>query len=602
MHFRSCAVALVTGGLLMPFASPLQSAPPSRLSANDARAKALVARMTLDEKVGQMIQVERGNLVDEADIEGYFLGSLLAGGNGDPKSNSLKDWTDMVDRVQSRALKTRLKIPLLFGVDAVHGHNNVVGAVVFPHNIALGATRDVALVEDIARVTAEEVRATGIAWSFAPCLAVVQDPRWGRTYEAFSSDSDLVAQMGAATVRGLQGAELGPNPRRVLASIKHFAGDGGTAYGTGHLDKDTQKRTPFDQGDTRLSEAELKRVHLPGYVKGIEAGAGTVMVSFSSVNGQRCTANPRLVNGILKGEMGFLGFVISDYDSIDDVPGDYAAQVKDTINSGVDMVMLSKKYREFRDTLKKLVETGAVPASRVDDAVLRILRVKLAMGLLEDGYSPLADRRLHETFGSSDHRQLARRAVRESMVLLKNDGGALPLSRGVKRLHVAGKNADNLGNQCGGWTIDWQGQTGPATMGLTILGALRTTAAKGTDVTYSRDGAGAAGADAGIVVVGEEPYAEFFGDRETLTLDAEDVAAIANVKKAGIPVIVVVVSGRPLALGDAVTKSADAIVAAWLPGSEGAGVADVLFGDYKPTGKLSFAWPPSYAFGYGLTY
>jgi beta-glucosidase len=591
------------------------AATPKRLSARDAEAKALLGRMTLEEKIGQMIQLEHGSLIEEADIEKYFMGSLLAGGNGDPKSNSLQDWTDMYDRYQAHTEKTRLKIPLLFGVDALHGHNNVVGAVVFPHNIGLGASRDAALVEEIGRVTAEEVRATGIQWSFAPCLAVVKDQRWGRTYESFSEDSQVVAELGAAAVRGLQGANLS-DPHHVLATSKHLAGDGGTTYGTGRAAPGA-KIGLLDEGDTRLSEEELKRVHMPAYTTTFEAGAASVMASFNSWNGVKCSANRRLLTDILKTEMGFEGFVISDYDSLNQIPGDHKSQIRDSINAGMDMVMMSNRYREFAAELKELVDAKEVPISRVDDAVLRILRVKLAMGLLDEGRSQLADRSLQKTFGSSEHRELARRAVRESLVLLKNEHATLPLSRTAKRIHVAGRNADNLGNQCGGWTIDWQGLTGPATTGTTILNALRSTAPKDMKVTFSEDGSGAAGADVGVVVIGEKPYAEFFGDRDMLNLSPEDVAAVAAVKKAGIPVVVVLVSGRPLPLGDVAT-TADAIVAAWLPGSEGQGLVDVLFGDYKPTGKLSFTWPrtsavgaaptgqsskdPLFPFGFGLTY
>jgi beta-glucosidase len=611
-------LTLVFGVLGLSSAQTATVASAGRLSGNDPQAKALVARMTLDEKLGQMIQLEHGSLIDESDIEKYFLGSLLAGGNGDPKSNSLQDWTDMYDRYQSHTAKTRLKIPLLFGVDALHGHNNVVGAVVFPHNIGLGAARDAALIEEIGRVTAEEVRATGIQWTFAPCLAVVKDVRWGRTYESFSEDSQLVAELGAASVRGLQGPDL-RDPRHVLATAKHFAGDGETSYGTGRPDRlrADRKRAPFDQGDTRVSEEDLKRIHLPGYATAFEAGAASVMASFSSWNGVKCSGNQRLLTGILKGEMGFEGFVISDYDSLEDIPGDYKAQLRQSINAGMDMVMISRGYREFVATMKELVASGDVPLSRIDDAVLRILRVKLAMGLLDEGRSPLADRRLQSGFGSSDHRELARRAVRESLVLLKNEHGALPLSKSAARIHVAGKSADNLGRQCGGWTINWQGMSGPLTSGTTILAALRNAAPRDMKVTFSEDGSGAAGADVGVVVVGETPYAEFFGDRAELSLSPEDVAAIAAVKKTGIPVVVILVSGRPLPLGDVAT-TADAIVAAWLPGSEGQGIADVLFGDYKPSGKLSFTWPrvspppaarpggsadvPLFPMGFGLTY
>jgi beta-glucosidase len=605
-------------GLAISVVSPVgpQAAARPSLAAFDARARALLGTMTLDEKVGQMTQGEHP-LADEADVERYFLGSVLSGGNADPKSNRLQDWTDLYDRYQSRALRTRLKIPLLYGVDAVHGHNNVAGAVVFPHNIGLGATRDAKLVEEVARVTAAEVRATGIQWTFAPSVAVARDQRWGRTYESFSEDPQLVAALGEAAVRGLQGPAL-DDPLRVLACAKHYLGDGGTAWGTGLPSNDAPGgRFPLDQGDTRLSEAELRRIHLPGYVTAIAAGVGTIMPSFSSWNGEKASGSKHLLTDVLKGELGFEGFLISDYNAIDQLPGDARRDVQQAVNAGMDMVMAPGKHREFFAALKSLVEAGEVPLARVDDAVLRILRVKLALGLLEDGRSPLADRRLHARFGSPEHRAVARRAVRGSLVLLKNDRRALPLSKSARRIHVAGANADDVGRQCGGWTISWQGAAGPVTTGTTILAGLRAAAGSSTQVTYARDGSGAAGAEAGVVVVGEAPYAEFLGDRADLSLSAEDRAAFATVKKAGIPVVVVVVSGRPMILGD-VAEQADAIVAAWLPGSEGQGVADVLFGDFQPSGKLSFTWPrsmaqvpinvgdaaydPLYAFGHGLGY
>jgi beta-glucosidase len=608
-------LTLLISGSVMAFAQT----PPAgkRFAAYDAPARELLARMTLEEKLGQMTQAEQHQLVDVEDIGTYFLGSLLSGGDSDPKTNSLQDWTDMYDRYQSRALHTRLKIPLLYGVDAVHGHNNVVGAVVFPHNIGLGATRDEKLVEEVARITAKEVRATGIQWTFAPCVAVVRDERWGRTYESFSEDPALVAQLGAAAVRGLQGGRLS-DPLRVLACAKHFVGDGGTAWGTGMPSREAPGgRFPLDQGDVRLSEAELRRIHLPGYRAAIAEGVGSIMPSYSSWNGEKVSGSRRLLTEILKEELGFDGFLISDYNAIDQLPGDYRSDVKQSVNAGMDMVMVPKNYRRFFTTLKELVEAREIPISRIDDAVLRILRVKLAMGLLDAGRSALADRALHASFGSAEHRQLARRAVRESLVLLKNQKAALPLSKQAKRIHVAGKNADDVGNQCGGWTISWQGGSGRPTPGTSVLSALRAAAAKGASVTYSRDGSGAAGADVGVVVIGETPYAEFKGDRDDLSLAAEDVAAVAAVKQAGIPTVVVLISGRPLILGG-VLETADAVVAAWLPGTEADGVADVLFGDYKPTGKLSFSWPramaqipinvgdpgynPRFPFGFGLGY
>jgi beta-glucosidase len=599
----AAGAGLAAAGLLLP-ASPAAA----RFSSFDPQANQVLSRMTLDEKIGQMTQADHNGLEDPADVEKYLLGSVLNGGDSDPKSgNTLEDWTAMYLGYQSHALKTRLAIPLLYGVDAVHGHNNVLGAVIFPHNIGLGCTRNPALVERAERVTAEEVRASGINWVFAPCVTVPQDERWGRAYEGFGESPDVVKPMAAAAVRGFQGDDP-RNPFPVLACAKHFLGDGGTTWGTG---------SPIDQGDTRIDEATLRRIHMQGYIAAIEAGVGSIMPSFNSWNGQKCSGSHRLLTEILKGELGFEGFLISDWAAIEQLPGDYANQVAQSINAGMDMVMLPERCARFISTLKAVVADGRVPMARIDDAVRRILRVKFAMGLMRAGWRPEIDPRAKAAFGSAEHRAVARECVRQSLVLLKNDRKTLPLSKQAGRIHVAGKNADDLGNQCGGWTIDWQGRSGNVTTGTTILAAIRGAVSKSTRVTFSRDGSGAAGAGAGVVVVGETPYAEMKGDRADLALVQEDVDAINKMKSAGIPVVMVVVSGRPLILGNALEK-ADAVVAAWLPGSEGAGVADVLFGDYKPTGKLSMAWPrtmaqipshpgdagynPLFPYGYGLTY
>ena len=583
---------------------------PKRLSSFDPQVKELLAKMTLDEKIGQMMQPDQEALKDEADIENLFLGSLLSGGNSDPKEgNSLEAWTNLYDRYQKRALTTRLRIPLLYGVDALHGHNNVLGAVIFPHNIGLGATRNPKLVEQIARITAIEVRATGIQWTFAPCVAVPQDFRWGRTYEGFGEDPDLVKSLGEAAVRGYQGSDLG-NPLAVLACAKHFVGDGGTAFGTGMGGK-----APLDQGDMRVDEASLRRIHLPGYLTTIAAGVGTIMPSYSSWNGVKVSGSRQLMTGLLKKELGFEGFLISDYNAIEQVDPDLKTAIATSINAGMDMAMVTGRYREYISLLKALVDEGKIPMERIDDAVTRILRVKFAMGLMDPKRNQLADRSLHARFGSAAHRAVARQAVRESLVLLKNEGKILPLKKTAARIHVAGAKADDIGSQCGGWTIEWQGKAGPVTPGgTTILQAVKAAVSQRTQVTYSADGSGAEGAAAGIVVVGEKPYAEMMGDLKTLKLDPAETAVVRRMKQSGIPVIVVLLSGRPLLI-DEVLAEADAVVAAWLPGTEGAGIADVLFGAYKPTGKLSFRWPkaddemplqsgkaPLFPVGYGLKY
>ena len=604
------AIICVAGlsALLMALA---QSAP-KPLSSYDPQVKALLSRMTLDEKIGQMTQPEQDALKDPADLENLFIGSVLSGGNSDPKEgNSLKAWTDLYDRIQQHTAKTRLRIPILYGIDAVHGHNNVLGAVVFPHHVGLGCTRNPALVEKVERITAEEVRATGIQWAFAPCVAAPQDIRWGRTYEGFSEDPKVVAELGGAAVRGFQGTDLA-NPLAVLACAKHYAGDGGTTFGSARGGRG------LDQGDTRVDEATLRRIHLPGYIAAIQAGVGTVMPSYNSWNGVKASASKRLLTEILKQELGFEGFLISNYNAIDQIARDYKEAIGISINAGMDMVMVPTRYREYIAGLKALVGEGKVPMSRIDDAVTRILRVKFAMGLMDQGRSQLADRSLQKSFGSPEHRQVARQAVRESVVLLKNGHKTLPLPKNAARIHVSGKSADDLGNQCGGWTIAWQGTSGEVTPGgTTILAAIRNTVARSAQVTFSKDGAGAAGATVGVMVIGERPYAEMNGDRADLALDKEDLDAFHNMKSAGIPVVVILISGRPLILGD-VLDGTDALLAAWLPGTEGQGVADVLFGDYRPTGKLSYSWPrsmaqmpvnvnsanydPLFKVGYGLKY
>ena len=570
---------------------PLTSAASGQgtFTAFDKPARELLAKMTLEEKIGQMCQPDQSALKSAEDIEKYFLGSLLSGGGSGPKNEAdytLRGWTDMVDGYQKHALKTRLGIPLLYGADAVHGHNNIPGATVFPHNIGLGCADDAALVEKIQRVTAEEVRATGINWVFAPCVAVPRDDRWGRTYEGYSESPEIVKALGAAAVRGFQGNNLA-DPLAVLACAKHYLADGGTSYGTGHANGGHG----LDQGDTVCDEATLRKIFLPGYVTTVAAGVGTIMPSYSSWNGVKCSANKHLLTDILKNELGFEGFLISDYNAIDQITPDYKKDVETAINAGIDMVMLTDQYADYCGKLKELVNEGRVPMSRIDDAVTRILRVKFALGLMEAKRWPLADRNLWKTFGSTEHRTLARQAVRETLVLLKNQNNVLPLSKKVARLHVAGVGADNLGMQCGGWTINWQGgMSNQIPGGTTLLQALKNTVSKDTQVTYSKDGTGAEGADAAIVVLGEKPYAEYEGDSASLALAPENFQILANVKKAGVPTAVILLTGRPVILGE-IFDQAGALVAAWLPGSEGQGVADVVFGDYQPTGKLSHSWP-----------
>jgi beta-glucosidase len=560
----------------------------------ESRVEALLKQMTLSEKIGQMTQVDSNALKDKADIQKYALGSVLSGGGSDPTNNSAVAWQQLADECQSWARKTRLQIPLLYGVDAVHGHNNVDGAVIFPHNIGLGATRNPALVQDSARVTAREIAGTGINWTFAPCVAVAQDVRWGRTYESFSDSPAVAGELGAAAVRGFQ-------DNGILACAKHYVGDGGTRDGV-------------DQGDVVLGEAALRKLHLAPYLPSLKAGVGSVMASFNSWNGQKLHGSKHLLTDILKGELGFQGFVVSDWAAIDQLPGDYKSDIEASINAGLDMIMIpygpkeANNYVEFVTKLAELVNEGRVPLARIDDANRRILRTKYQMGVFD---SKPVDAALTAAIGSDAHRQVGRQCVRESLVLLKNDRSALPLSKGVKRLVVIGKAADDLGIQCGGWTISWQGETGKVTRGgTTILEAIRKTVGKEATVTYSTDGAGIKSADAVVVVIGETPYAEGKGDRKDLTLPATDLALVKKAKATGAPVVTLLLSGRPLVLGEALDSS-DAFIAAWLPGTEGLGVADVLFGDFKPTGKLPRAWPraarsskaeAAFVFGYGLSF
>ena len=454
-----------------------KAAPTRRLSQQDPQVDRLLPTLTLDEKIGQMTQPDSQYLKDLDDVGRLHAGSVLSGGDSDPETgNDLNSWTDLYDRIQSHALSAKPRIPLIYGVDAVHGHNNVIGAVIFPHNIALGCTRDPDLVERAARITAEEVRATGIQWAFAPCVAVPQDIRWGRIYEGYSESPEVVQPLGAAAVRGLQGSAL-DHPLSVAACVKHFVGDGGTTFGTG-IDGH-----PLDQGDTRVDEATLRKIHLPGYITAIQAGAATIMPSYNSWNGVKCSGHHKLLTDILKKELGFEGFLISDYNALDELPGNRRQQIKQSINAGMDMVMVPEKFHEFYNTLRELAQSGEVPMSRIDDAVTRILRVKFAMGLMDPNRKMLADRSLHKTFGSAAHRAVARECVRKSLVLLKNEKRVLPLAKNAPRIHVAGKCADDIGNQCGGWTIFWQGKSGPITEGTTILTAIRKAVGSGTQVT-----------------------------------------------------------------------------------------------------------------------
>ncbi|MBN2442450.1 MAG: glycoside hydrolase family 3 C-terminal domain-containing protein [Spirochaetales bacterium] len=563
----------------------------------EARVSDLLSRMTLDEKCGQMLQAEK-NALNQGDLANYCIGSILSGASSTAEpNNTASDWADMYDNFQQDALNGRLGIPVIYGVDAVHGFGNVYGSTVFPHNIGLGAARDPDLMEQIGTVTAREVAATGVDWTFGPCLTVPRDERWGRTYEGFGEDPEIGEMLAQKYILGFQGTTL-QGGEKITATAKHWIADGGTTNG-------------IDQGNTVCTEAVLRQIHLPPYIPALNAGVGTAMISFSSWNGTKCHEYSYLINEMLKNEFGFKGFVISDYNGIQQLSGTYSDQIRKSINAGIDMLMEPNSWQSCISNLRTLVNNGQIPQSRIDDAVSRILRVKFKLGLFEN---PYANRNLLNTVGSAAHRAVAREAVRKSLVLLKNEN-VLPLSGNSGSIFVAGKNADNMGNQCGAWTISWQGESGDITPGTTILEGIRETVT-GARVTYNQSGSGAAGHDVAIVVIGETPYAEGRGYDTDLSLTQDDISVLNNVYSAHIPVIVVLVSGRPMIVTNQIDNW-DGFVAAWLPGTEGRGVADVLFGDYDFTGKLPCTWPrtmsqipinvgdssydPLFAYNYGLS-
>jgi beta-glucosidase len=602
---------LLCGTLMFCISSvALSESPDTRPSAlhnkyNETKIRELIKQMSLEEKIGQMIQAERESLAVE-DVEKYCLGSILSGGGSIPRDKSPKGWTAMYDAFQKQALSTRMKIPLIYGIDAVHGHNTVAGATIFPHNIGLGATRDPGLVEKICRITALEVAATGLNWTFSPCIAVPRDIRWGRTYEGFGETPDLQRLFAPAAVRGYQA----PGFRLIAATAKHFVGDGGTSFGTG-----SEGRMILDRGDTKITEEELRAIHLPGYREAISAGVLTIMASFNAWNGTRMHAQKYLLTDVLKKELSFNGLVVSDWQGIDHVvPGDYRASLKASINAGVDMVMEPRKWKQTIDLLIDLVKKNEIRMDRIEDAVARILRVKYAIGLFDH---PYADWTHFDTIGCATHRAVAREAVRKSLVLLKNSDSTLPLKKKGKTYIVAGSHANDPGLQCGGWTLKWQGTIGNIPGATSIYDGIRRLAF-GDSIIWVHDGKVVKNADAAIIVVGEQPYAEWEGDKNAsdLILDLDSKKLISDYRAAGVKVITMLISGRPLIVRSEI-QSSDACVAAWLPGSEGEGIADVLFGDYNFTGKLGFAWPataeqipihkgdnqkPLFEYGFGLSY
>ncbi|KAI4386163.1 hypothetical protein MLD38_004121 [Melastoma candidum] len=586
----------------------------------EVRVRDLLKRMTLAEKIGQMAQLERTAVTPEY-LKEYSIGSLLSGGGSVPSPKTPpEEWIEMINEFQKGSLSSRLGIPMIYGIDAVHGHNNVYQATIFPHNVGLGVTRDPELVKKIGEATALEVRATGINYAFAPCIAVCRDPRWGRCYESYSEDTSIVRSM-TEIIPGLQGdipkghkkgvPYLGGKDK-VLGCAKHFVGDGGTTEG-------------INENNTVVDRHGLMNIHMPGYYDAIRKGVATVMVSYSSLNGLKMHANKNLVTGFLKNKLKFKGFVISDWQGIDKITypphANYTYSVQKGIEAGIDMVMVPLNGSEFIDTLTGLVNDQVIPISRINDAVERILRVKFLMGLFEN---PLADNSFASHLGSQAHRNLAREAVRKSLVLLKNgknaDNPILPLPKNESKILVAGTHANNLGYQCGGWTITWQGVSGNNyTAGTTILNGINMAVDPSTEVVYKENPTAkyvkSKDFSYAIVVLGEPPYAETNGDSLNLTIPEPGPSVIQNVC-GSVKCVVIVVTGRPVVIQPYINQI-DALVAAWLPGSEGQGVADVLFGDYGFTGKLARTWfktvdqlpmnvgdshyDPLFPFGFGLT-
>jgi beta-glucosidase len=550
----------------------------------DERVTALLGQMTIDEKIGQMTQIEK-NAIDATNAAAFNLGSILSGGGGFPSPNTPKAWYAMVDAYQQAALGTRLGIPIIYGVEAVHGHNNVEGATIFPQNVGMGATNDPGLVQQVCTATAAEMNATGVRWTFGPVVAVPQDIRWGRTFEGYGEQTDLVSKLGAACVEGFQGTDLSA-AGTAAATAKHFIGDGGTAFGTSTASGPTGPYL-LDQGADEIDEATLLDLFLPPYQAALDHGARIVMASYSSTAAGKVHGDRHLITEVLKGQLGFTGFVVSDWGGVDQVvPGDYSASLGKAIDAGIDMVMVPTDYVRFITSMKSLVEAGTIKQDRIDDAVGRILRVKFEMGLFEN---PMPAPGKEAEVGSDAARAIARTAVAESAVLLKTGANLLPIPASGKTVLLAGEGADDIGIQSGGWTITWQGSTGEITPGTTLNAALK--AKLGDNLTYDRDGRFPAGtkADIGIVVVAERPYAEGVGDSATLELPAIDVAAVTKVRPLVTTLIVVVMSGRPVMLGD--VAPADVVVAAWLPGTEGAGLADVLLGDKPFVGTTPYTWP-----------
>lgn len=581
----------------------------------------LMTRMSVEEKVGQLVQADTGSIRPE-DLRRYPLGSILSGGDSPPLDSPDRSgpaaWARTADAFRAVSMEKRpghVAIPTIYGVDVIHGNSNVVGATLFPHNIGLGAAHDPDLIERIGAVTAEETAASGIDWAFGPTVATIRDKRWGRSYEGYSEDPEITGLYAGRMVQGLQDAPSGwpaLQQGRVAASAKHFLGDGGTGG--------------QDQGNNAQGEADFIRINAPAYVSAVNAGVMTVMASYSSWQGVKMHGNASLLTGVLKGRMGFEGFVVSDWNAQGQVPGCTNAHCPQSINAGVDMMMAANSWKAFYQNTLADVRTGRISQARLDDAVRRILRVKLRLGAFEPA-QPYEGR--FSDLGSPAHRALARQAVRESLVLLKNNGSVLPI-RGGAHVLVAGDGANSISKQTGGWSLSWQG-TGNTnadfpnaqSIGAGVAEAMK---AGGGSAEIAPDGRFTRKPDVAVVVFGETPYAEFQGDIATLEFqpgEHADLQLLKRLKAQGVPVVSVFLSGRPLWVNPEMNAS-DAFVAAWLPGSEGGGIADVIVGDREGRprtdfrGRLSFSWPktaaqfdlnrgeanydPLFAYGYGLTY
>ncbi len=569
----------------------------------EERVSNLLSRMSLADKAGQMVQGEQ-YAVSDSDMVSLGLGSVLSGGGSVPdNNNTVENWNNAIDGYQEAALSRDLKVPFIYGADAVHGHNTLYGAVIFPQNIGIGAANDPMLTEQMGEYVAQEMKLTGILWNFGPCVAVAQDPRWGRTYESMSSDPEIVSSLASAYLKGQQQGG-------VLATAKHYAGDGGAAYSTGEGD------FLIDRGDAAMSEEEFRALHLAPYKRLIDEGVQCVMVSFSSYNGLKMHENKYLVTDVLKNEFGFKGFVVSDWEGVSGIDAPtFEAKVAACVNAGVDMLMEPYSYNDAVNTIVSGVENGMIPQKRIDDAVSRILTVKFELGLFEDPYLDNADITIDE-LGSAQGREIAKKLVEKSQVLLKNDNGILPLKQGQK-IYVTGPAVDNIGVQCGGWTLSWQGiPDKDLTPGTSLLEGLNECASQyGLEIITDKNRAGEA--DVVLLAVGEKPYAEYEGDTADLSLAGslglpDNETAIAEAQSMGKPVVTVIIAGRNVIISDYI-DGWDAVVMSYLPGTEGGGIAAVLTGEASFTGKLPMPWYKTvndigkanpdllFEFGYGLT-